>query len=319
MTKRMFLTSFAVLALLATASMVMAQQGQGGGQRGQGGQGQGGQRQAGQPGGTGAGFQIGGGGAMGILAIADARAALGVTDDQMQKLRDFAASQRPAGTPGGGQPATLTAEERAARTAERAAAARKNLEETLGKEIVAKLDIMVFQRAGGLNSLNPPAAPAQGGANAPRGGAGFGGGTQLTLDTLRALNLTDDQKKKFEEAQAKLLAANPPRQQGAPGTTPTPLTDDERAARQQANTDFRATVSALLTAAQKAKAEELMKDVPAYLRPQPRTPGAGGANAAPGAGGGNRGAGGAGAGGNRGAGGAGAGGNRGARGAGAGN
>ena len=285
MTKRMFFTSLAVLALFAATSMVMAQPGQGGGQRGQGQGGQG--RAAGaQPGGPG-GFQVGG--AMGILAIAEARTALGVTEEQMAKLRP--AAPAPGAAPAA--PANLTPEERAARTAERAAAAWKNLEDTLTKDQVAKLDIMVFQRAGGLNSLNPPAAPAPGGnANAPRGGgAGFGGG-QITLDSLRALNLTADQTKKFGEAQAALRAAMPtqPRVGGNAGGPPAQLTDEERAARQKANADFRAAVSALLTDAQKAKAEELMKDVPSYLRPQPRTPGAGAGNR--GAGAGNRGAGG---------------------------
>ena len=303
MTKRMFLTSFAVLALLATASMVMAQP-PAGGQRGQGGQGGQG-RQAGAPGGQvgqipGGGFNQGG--AMGILAIAEARTALGVTDDQMAKLR-------PAAPATGAAPAAnLTAEERAARTAERAAAARKTLEETLTKDQVTKLDIMVFQRAGGLNSLNPP-APTTGNANAPRGGGAGFGGAQVTLDSLRALSLTADQTKKFEEAQAALRAATPQRAPGGNAGPPAAPTAEETAARQKANADFRAAVSALLTAAQKAKSEELMKDVPTYLRPQTRTPGAGGAGA--GAGAGNRGAGGAGAGTGGGA--------RGNRGAGAGN
>jgi len=294
----MFLTSFAVLALLATASMVMAQPGQGGGQRGQGGQGGQGRAVGAQPPGGAGGFQVGGG-AMGILAIAEARTALGVTEDQMTKLRP--AAPAPGTTPAA--PANLTAEERAARTAERAAAARKNLEETLTKDQVTKLDIMVFQRAGGLNSLNPPAAPTAGGANAPRAGGAAFGGAQVTLDSLRALNLTADQTKKFEEAQAALRAATPTRQGGGnAGGPPAQPTAEELAARQKANADFRAAVSALLTDAQKAKAEELMKDVPTFLRPQARTPGAGGANAAPGAGAGNRGAGGTG-GANRGAGG----------------
>ena len=287
MTKRMFLTSFAVLALLATATMVMAQP-PGGGQRGQGGQGgqrgQGGQG-AGFQGGAGGGFQpggpggmMGGGGAMGILANEEARTALGVTEDQMQKLRDanqalFANMPRPqqGQAPDPAQMAQMREQMQKIQ-----AESRKNLESILSADQVTKLDVMVFQRSGGLNPPTPPAG-APGGAPGGGPGAGFMGGNQINVETLRALNLTDDQKKKVEEAQAKMMEAIRPPQ----GFDFRNATQEERQAQfermreasQKANADFLAAVKGILTDAQKAKAEELMKDVPTFL--QRRAPGAG--------------------------------------------
>ena len=285
MTKRMFLTSFAVLALVATASMVLAQQGGQGRQAGQG-------RQGGQGPQAGQNFQ--GGLQAGILGIADARTALGVTDDQWQKYQDATraireANPAPART-GGGAPATPDPAAQAAareRTQKIAAETRKNLESILSKEQVEKYDAMVFQRTGGLN----PPAPAAGGPGAG-GGAGFAGGAgnAITVDSLRALNLTDDQKKKVQEAIDKRAEATRALGPAAGGPNAPQQTQEERTARREATQkisgEFFAAVKAALTDAQKAKAEELMKDVPEFLRPQ--RPAGAGANA-PGSGAGNRG------------------------------
>ena len=318
--KKLFLTSFAVLALLATASMVMAQPGQGGGQRGQGGAGGQG-RPAGaanfQPGGGGgAGFQQQPGAGLGVLAIVDARTALGIDADAWQKLQDAAAAVRTANPgparAGGGAGAPPAAPDPAAQAAARerqqkiAAETRAAIEGILSKDQVAKMDVMTFQRTGGLN----PPAPTTAGPNAAAGGfgGGVGGGANpITVDSLRALELTDAQKTKVQEAIAKRTAdtAALGPAAGGPGNT---MTTEERTARREATQkiteEFFAAVKAALTDAQKAKAEELMKDVPTFLRPQ--RPGAGGVGASGAAGGGaGRGAGGAGAGAGRGAGGAG--------------
>ena len=271
MTKRTFLTSFAALALVATASMVMAQPG--GGQRGQGGQGR--QGQAAPAGGGIAATQI--------LAIADARTALGVTDEQYQKVQDaIAAVPAPQRVQGQGQ--QMTAEQRAERMQTRQAAIRKALTDNLSAAVVEKIDVMAFQRAGG---INPPAAPA---AGAPGGGAGFGGGFGggLTLDTLRALKLTDDQTAKVQEAITKRTAAMPA---FTGGPNATPPTAEERQAqaetRRKANEEFLTALKGVLTDAQKSNAEELMKDVPSYLTRRPGG-GPGAANRGAGGGRGNR-------------------------------
>lgn len=294
MTKRFFLTSFAVLALVAAASMVMAQQGgQGGGQRGQGGPGP-------APGG-------GGIPATQILAIADARTALDVTDAQYQKVQDAIAAI-PAPQRGQGQ--QLSAEQRAEQARTRQAEIRKAITANLSEAVVDKIDVMVFQRAGG---INPPAAPTAGAGGGAGFAGGFGGG--ITLETLRALKLTDDQATKVQAAIRTRTAAMPAFTPGGANATPPSAADRE--ARQKANDEFLTTLKGILTDAQKAKAEELMKDVPTFLT---RRPGGGAGAGAPGAG--NRGAGGGAGGGagNRGAGGAGGGaGNRGGAGGGTGN
>ena len=331
--KRMFLTSFVVLALLATASMVMAQPGQGGGQGG----GQRAQGGAGFQGGAG-GFQQPGAGLPAVLAIAGARDALKIDADAWQKLQDAATAVRTANPgparAGGGAGAPPAAPDPAAQAAARerqqkiAAETRAAIEGILSKDQVTQMDVMTFQRTGGLN----PPAPTTAGPNAAAGGfAGGAGGAAITVDSLRALELTDAQKTKVQEAIAKRTADTAALGPAAGGPGGNQATAEERAARREAtqkiNEEFLAAVKAALTDAQKAKAEELMKDVPTFLRPQ--RPGAGGAGAPGGAGAANRGAGGAGGpgaaggGAGRGAGtgggaGAGAGAGRGNRGAGAG-
>ena len=275
MTKRIFLTGFVVLALLAAASMVLAQPGGQGAPRGQAGQGQ-------QPAFAGS-----------VLGIEDARTALGVTADQWQKLQNASRAVReanpaPARTGGGGggapgatpNPAAMAAaRERQQKIQEET---RKAVESILSADQVAKLDAMTFQRTGGLN----PPAPRAGGT-----GAGFAGGVGggVTVDALRALNLTDDQKKKVQDAVDKRAEANRALGTAGGGPNAPQLSDAERTARREAtqkiNDEFFAAVKSALTDDQKAKAEELMKDVPEFLRH--RAPAAGGTGGA----GGNRGAG----------------------------
>jgi hypothetical protein len=155
----------------------------------------------------------------------------------------------------------------------RQAEMRKNLEATLSADQVAKLDVMVFQRSGGLNPQPPAGGPGGAGAGPGAGGArgGFG---MINVENLRALGLTDDQKKKIEEAQEKMrTAVRPPEGFNFRDATP-----EERQAQiekmrevgQKAGEEFRATLNGILTARQKARAEELMKNVPEYLqRPAP--------------------------------------------------
>ena len=296
--KKMFLMSFAVLALLATASFVMAQP-PAGGQRGQGGAGGGfGQGGAGQ----GRGQQAFAGS---VLGIAEARTALGVTEEQWQKLQDASAAIRtanpaPQGAPGQGPGAAPNADPAAraaaqARQAKIAEETRKQVEAILSKDQVEKLDVMTFQRTGGLNPPAPPTAPNTPGGPGAGGFTGFGGGgNAITVDSLRALKLTDAQVKKVQEAITKRTEALGSTTFGGGGN---PMTPEERTARREATqkitNDFFAAVKAALTPAQIAKAEELMKDVPAFLTARPGGPG--NANA-PGAGGTGTRGGGAGAG-----------------------
>ena len=244
MTKRMFVLSFAVLALFAVASMAVAQPPQGG--RGQGGFG-------GGP--MGGGMMMGGGGAMGILMNEDARTELGITEEQGQKLREAGAAMREAFTPPAQgerpDPAQMQAQMQRIQ-----ADMRKNLEATLSKEQVGKLDVMVFQRSGGLES------------------------PMVNAESLRALNLTDDQKAKLQAAQEKrmqaMMAARP-----AENFDFRTASQEERQAQmakmrevgEKANEAFQAELKGVLSKEQVAKAEELMKNVPEYL--QQRGPGQG--------------------------------------------
>ena len=215
-------------------------------------------RGPGGPGGPGGRGGFGGGGAMGILMIEEAQTALGITEEQMQKLQEagqamFANMPRP----GQGQmpdPTQMREQMQKIQTE-----SRKNLESILSADQVAKLDVMVFQRSGGLN----PPVPA-----GDRPGAGFGGG--ITIDTLRALDLTDDQKEKAQEAVDQRMETTSALGPAGGGPNLPQLSDDERAARREAtqkiNDEFSAAVNAVLTDDQKIKAEELMKDVPEYLQ-----------------------------------------------------
>jgi Spy/CpxP family protein refolding chaperone len=294
--KKVFLMSFAALALLATVSLVMAQPAQGQRQGGQG-AGQGGQpRQqqafAGQ-----------------VLGIEAARTALNVTADQWEKLQAASAAVRAAnpgpartGTGGGlGAGANADPAARAAameRQQKIAEETRKAVESILSADQVAKMDVMTFQRTGG---LNPPAAPAPGTGAGPGTGGGFGGGgNAITVESLRALNLNAEQKAKVQAAIAKRNEASQPAAAGNRDPNAPQPTAEERAARREAqqkvSAEFFTAVKAALTPAQIAKSEELMKEVPEFLRPQPRGTGGPGA-----VGGGNRPAGGAGGGAGRGA------------------
>ena len=267
MTKRMLFTGFVALALLATASMVMAQPpgGPGGGPGGPGGPG---------------GMMMGG--AMGILMNEEARTAMGVTEEQIQQLQEagramFQNFQPPQ--PGQAPPDMAQMREQMQRMQTES---RKNLETILKPEQVTKMDVMVFQRSGG---LNPPAqnAGGPGGPGGPGGGMGFGMG--INVESLRALNLTDDQKKKVQDAQEKMMESIGSLMQGFDFRNASPeerqaQMEKMRDAGQKANEEFRATVKGVLTDAQKTKAEELMKDVPEYL--QRRAPGPGGPGNRPG-------------------------------------
>ncbi len=251
MSKKTFLMSFAVLALLATASMVMAQPGGGQGGRGQGGRGQG----PGGPGGPGGGpgMMMGGmgpgGGAMGILMNEEARTALGITEEQAQKLRDAGESMRgnfqppqrgQQGPPDAAQMAQFR--ERMQKMQEES---RKSVESILSADQVTKLDVMVFQRSGGLDGM-------------------------ANVESLRALNLTEDQKKKVQEAQEKIMTTMRPTEgfdfRNASQEERQAFMEKMRAAGEKAREEFQSALKGILTDDQKAKAEKLMKDVPEYLQ-----------------------------------------------------
>ena len=260
MTKKTFLVSFAILALVAMASTTMAQPGGG---RGPGGGPGGGGPGGGGPGmmmGGGPGMMMGGGGAMGILFNEDARKELGISEDQMEKLREAGRAMMETMRPpqGGGQNGPPDFAQMREQMQKMQTESRKNLETVLSGEQVGKLDVMVFQRSGGLE------------------------GPMANVETLRALNLTDDQKKKLEEAQEKMMTAMP-----RPDRNIMELPEDERRAQfekmreagTKAREAYQAEVKATLTKEQVAKAGELMKNVPEYLQQRGGPGGPGGPGA----------------------------------------
>jgi len=221
----------------------------------------------------GGGMMMGGGGdVMGVLMNPEARTALGITDAQIQKFQEagqamFASMPRPQQ---GQMPDPAQMREQFQKMQ---AEGRKNLESILSADQVTRFDVMVFQRSGGLNSPDP----ASGGRGGPGGGFGFGGGI-ISVESLRALGLTEDQKKKVQEAQDKAMEAMMRPPQGFNFQT---ATEEERQAQfermvevgRQAREELRTAVKGFLTDAQKAKAEELMTDVPQFLQPPAGGPG----------------------------------------------
>ena len=175
-----------------------------------------------------------GGGAMRILMLEEAQAELTVTDEQKQKLEEDAAAMRESFTPPAQgerpDPAHMQEQMQKMQTEN-----RKLIESILAPEQVAKLDVMVFQQGGGLE------------------------GQRISVDSLRALDLTDDQKTAIGEAQAKMRTATE-------GINFREASDEDREKMQTARDEFQATLKGLLTEEQLAKAEELMKEVPEYLQ-----------------------------------------------------
>ena len=236
--------------------------------------------------------QVGfGGGAQGEIqrllteaGIAD----LGLSTDTVTKLRE---ALRPAAPAGGGNQ-NATPEERRAAAEKAAEETAKKVADILSKDQLEKVQIRAFQ-LGGYAGLSGRYAQA-------------------------TLKVTDAQKTKIAEIARENRTA-----QGT-GAGNAQMTPEERRARMEENRKaLGEKFKEVLTADQKTKADELLKEIPAYIKEiqdRPAGIGAGGAGnrggaAAPGAGGGNRGAG-TGTGGNRGTGGTGGGGNRGNRGGG---
>ena len=204
---------------------------------------------------------FGGGSAMGILRNQEARDVLGITEDQVQILMEAVQATMPPQQPPPqpGQQADFAAMREQMQKMQ--AETRKILEADLTADQLAKLDVMIFQSSGG---LNPPAQNTGG-----TGGRG-GFGSSISVESLRVLNLTDEQKEKVQAAQDKMTETTRPPQ----GTNPQDMTQEERQARQEASQklreEFLAEVKEILTDEQKSQAEELMTDVPQYLqRPAP--------------------------------------------------
>jgi len=244
-----------------------------------------GQRQ-GQGAGPGAGF----GGAMGEIQrfafTEEGQKDLGLTADDVTKLRE---ALRPA-TPAGGGNQNATPEERRAAAEKAAEETAKKVAGVLSKHQMELVEIRAFQ-LGGYAGLSGRYAQA-------------------------ALKVTDAQKAKIAEIARENRTAQGP---GA-GIGQANMTPEERRARTEENRKVLGEkFKEVLTAEQKTKADELLKEIPAYIKEIQDRPvgigagGQGGGNrggaGAPGAGAGNRGTG-AGTGGNRGTGGGAGGGNR---------
>jgi len=202
------------------------------------------------------------GGHLGVLTNPEARTAMGVTDDQMQKLA-AARQEMLANMP---RPQQSDAAQMRQHLQRMLTESRKVLEKTLSADQVSQLDVMVFQGAGG---LNPPAQNPDG-----TGGMRLGGG--IHVESLRALNLTDDQKAKIQAAQDQMMEAmiTLPQRFNFQNATPEEMQNFRNKMQeisQNANREFRTLVNGTLTDAQKVKGQEMMNHVPAFL--QRRSPG----------------------------------------------
>jgi len=211
-----------------------------------------------QGGGPGAGF----GGAMGEIQrfafTEGGQKDLGLTADDVTKLRE---ALRPAGGPQQGNQ-NATPEERQKAAEETA----KKVAGLLSKHQMELVEIRAFQ-LGGFAGLNGRYAQA-------------------------ALKVTDAQKAKITEIARENRTA-----QGRGGTQNANMTPEERRARMEENRKVLGEkFKDVLTAEQKTKADELLKEIPAYIKEIQDRPAFG----AGGQGGGNRGAGGGGNRGNRG-------------------
>ncbi|MCL2348863.1 MAG: hypothetical protein FWC50_11470 [Planctomycetaceae bacterium] len=251
MTKKLLVLSIAVIALTATASLVMAQ-GPGGPGGGRGPGGPGGGR---GPGGPGGGMMMG---AAGVLMNEDARKELGITDDQEKKLTEARDQMRASFAPPQGGPGQRPDPAQMAQMREQMqkmqTEMRANIEKILNKDQVEKLDVMVFQRSGGLDS------------------------PMANNETLRALGLNDEQKKKIDAINEKAFAEM--RDMFGAGGSPRDMSNEERQAmrdKMQKSRDARAAeVKAVLTPDQVEKAVKLMDNVPDYLKARPGQGGRGG-------------------------------------------
>ena len=247
----------AFVFVVFAVSFALAQQGPGQG------------RQSGQGTGPGAGF----GGAVGEIQrfafTEEGQKDLGLTADNVTKLRE---ALRPAGGQQGNQRnQDATPEERRAAAEAAAAETAKKVADVLSKDQLEKAQIRAFQ-LGGYAGLSGRYAQA-------------------------ALGLTDEQKTKIAEIARENRTAQAPGVGGGQN-----LTAEERRARTEENRRVLGEkFKEILTAAQKTKADELLKEIPVYIKeiqerpvgPGVGTGGQGGGNrggtGTPGAGGGNRG------------------------------
>ena len=242
MTKKLCVLSVAVIALTVAASVVMAQGPGGPGGRGPGGPGGPGGR------GPGGGMMMG---ATGILMNADARKELKITDDQEKQLTDAREKMRASFTPPappqpGQRPDPAQIAQMREQMQKMQTEMRANIEKILTKDQVEKLDVMVFQQNGGLS------------------------GRMVNNETLRALKLSDEQKKKIDAIDEK--ARTEMGAMGGPGRDPNMSAEDRQAMRdkmQKAREAVAAEVKAVLTPEQVEKATKLMDNVPDYLKARP--------------------------------------------------
>jgi Spy/CpxP family protein refolding chaperone len=236
MTKKMFILSAATLALLLTASLAVAQPGAGRGGAQPGGRGQ---VPAGPGGRLGDGPGFGGG--LAVLFNEEARKDLEITDAQATKLREASEKLRGQFQPPqeGQRPDPAQFREQFQKIQQES---RKNLESILSKDQVVKYDVLVFQQSGGLE------------------------GRFVTADSLRALNLTEDQQKKIQEINEKALAAVRPPEGFDFRNASQEERDKLRTAGEEARKKATEELKAVLTKEQIDKAAELTKSTPEYLQ-----------------------------------------------------
>ena len=203
-------------------------------------------------------------GAAGVLMNEDAQKELGVTEDQMKQFTEARDKMRASfPPPQGGQGQRPDPNQMMEQMRKMQVEMRANIEKILSKDQIEKLDVMVFQRSGGLNS------------------------PMANNESLRALNLNDEQKKMIDSINEKTRAEMG--QMFSAGRNPRDMSDDERQAMrdrmEKAREARAAEVKAVLTPEQVSKAEKLMDNVPEYLRMRPGQGGRGGQGGGPGQGG----------------------------------
>lgn len=205
-----------------------------------------------------------GGGVMSVLTNEQAQKDLGLSEDQISKLREageklFSQMRPPQGQGGqgrgqrgeggGGNRPAFDPEQFRARMEQMQKETRSAIEGILNSDQIQKLDVMVFQSSGGLDS------------------------PFINVENLRVLNLTDDQKKKITDLQASSMREGMRRMEEFQNMSE----EERRTAMEEARERMQASrekqkseILAVLTDEQKTKAASLSSETPDYLKRQER-------------------------------------------------
>ena len=228
MRKMMLSTALVLVAVLVLSVIAAAQPGGGGrGQRGPGGFG-------GPGGGGGAGIGM-------LLRNDDVKAQVGLSEDQIQKIEKIfeeGRANRPQRDPNAGRPSAEEMERMRADAEKRRQESQDKIRQILSPEQQEKVKVLGFQISGGLSS------------------------PMLSADSLEVLNLTPDQKAKLKailderDAARRANFADMPGRD-APQEERQKFFEQARAKGEELQKATEAKIQAILTADQKAKADQL--------------------------------------------------------------